>query len=294
MNCHIPAICEAIRRPGGTDLLYLLRAVYKADYIYADSVPEALVQKAIELGAVTHRGKHLALTDAGYLIGNVAKEYCNWLDNGRRMPPPRPDDASLTGKIVLDLGCSYGRWLWEFQRIARSVVGIEFQPEYPLLGAALAEVEGIHAPAIHIGSAEDVDKYIAPESIDVVFTRLMFNHVHIRSTMAKIAGVIKPGGLIWVQVEPFNKLWCQFLKRKPGREVRHKIFNGFALLNSLIYSCTGRQMQISVRGRMHARHKPAYPTRAAWRRTLQSVGFSEVTFDVGANDLVFWARKRDG
>ena len=62
MNCHIPAICEAIRRPGGTDLLYLLRAVYKADYIYADSVPEALVQKAIELGAVTHRGKHLALT----------------------------------------------------------------------------------------------------------------------------------------------------------------------------------------------------------------------------------------
>lgn len=293
MNPRIAEACDSLAEPSGEMLLRLLWAVYVgADQQTLDVIPAEVRGQAEDLGLLTTDDERLTLTEPGYLVGNVAKEYCHWIDNGRQMPPPRPPEALVADKDVLDLGCSFGRWLWEFQKIARSVVGLELQQEYLSLGRALAEREGICPPEILQGSAEDVDLYVAANSKDFVFARLLFNHVYIKRTLRKIAGILRPSGVLWMQIEP---LWLPFrnlAQRAPGRELRSKVFAIFAIVNSLVFMATGAQMHLSVRGRMHSVHKPAYPTLRSWKTVLASIGLREFQVVRGAEGSpVFYARK---
>ncbi len=294
MDRCVSETCEAIGGPRGRDLLQLLRKVYYGTHHYSalpgDLRPSVAVAEG--LGLVSRRGPWMLLTTGGYLVGNVAKEYCNWLDAGRRMPPPRPRPHYVEGKDVVDVGCSYGRWLWSFQQTARSAVGLELQGEFIALGAALARLENVPAPRILHGDAESVHELVGIEAADLVFSRLVFNAVTIDKALQSAAACLRPGGVLWLQVEPFaHALWL-LGRRRDWRRPKTVAHHAFALGNSVLYSAFGRQVHLRAAGRMHSVHRPAYPTVGRWRRALRKAGL--VGFRIEHDEqglLAFSARK---
>jgi SAM-dependent methyltransferase len=275
MAATLTEIREAILPPTGDVLLRFLRDAYYGQQgeHSTDAYPAEIALKARALGLIGQGEKRHTLTNQGYIVGNVAKEYCNWVDHGRIMPTPKPPQSMIEGKDVLDLGCSFGRWLWEFQRTAKSVVGLELQPEYVELGSALAECEGIEPPVIYNSGVERLDDFIASDSIDFVFSRLVFNHVNIHITLPKVAKVMRKGGIIWIQVETFRGAFHRIFEGE--LRFRSRVLGAFALGNSMGCMLTGRQMALPVRGRMHVSHRVAYPTLRWWKQSLKKLGIEE-------------------
>jgi len=287
---EIAASCEIIAGPDCERFLRVMRAVYFGRHESASEDTEPLVQAAEQAGLLRKKSGRLCLTDAGYLVGNVAKEYCNYLDQGHQVVGPKPPTEFFSGKDVLDLGCAFGRWLWHFQRHARSVTGIEMQAEYIQLGRVLAEREGVPLPCLIQDSIENLDRHVAPQSMDLVFSRLVFNHVAIRATLKKAVATLRPGGIIWLQVGPFRAALVDLLHSEP--RLRSKVLASFQMLNSLLCTATGRQITLRVQGRMHAHHKPACPTVGWWRRALAREGLTDFTVvHYHPEAVAFFARK---
>jgi SAM-dependent methyltransferase len=287
-----PTVAQAFRDPGSEHLLRLLARLYSGDESEARLEGErAALDEAVSLGLVRSEAGRAALNADGFLAANVAKEYLHWVDGGRQMPPPRPALDFIAGMDVLDLGCSFGRWLWEFQKQARSVRGLERQDEYIALGRALALREGIAAPEIQRGCGEDLDLYFGPGSVDFLFCRLVLNHLPIRSTLRKIAQVLRPGGVAWLQVESARFALGQLAFGE--RRLRTRVRFAFGLLNSLVCATTGRQLTLRTAGRMEGAHRPAYPPLAWWKAAVASTGLRDVHVVQGSGEsLVIWARKR--
>ncbi len=280
------SICREILQPGGEEFLRLMHRLYVGcESILLDA---GQVGQAVDLGLARMHAGRPVLTAAGYIVGNIAKEHCIWLDGGRCLPMPHPPGWMVDDCDVLDLGCSYGRWLWQFQRTARSVVGLEMQPEYIALGRALAQREGVEPPPVHCGSAEDVLQYVPPASLDLVFARLVFNHVHIGRTLRGAWAVLRPGGVLWMHVEPLRVVLRRLTRH---RRLPSVCFDLFAVANSLLFTLSGWQTGVAWPGRMHAVHKPCYPSQACWRKVLSQAGY-EGFQPVEGVAPVFWARKR--
>jgi SAM-dependent methyltransferase len=228
------------------------------------------------------------LTPHGYLVGNVCKEHTNWLKAGRALADRKPSPEQLAGRDVLDVGCSYGRWLWYFAEHARSAVGLEMQPEYITLGHALANRETMRAPEIVCGSAADLLKHFGPCSKDLIFSRLVWNYLPIESTLRQAFDVLRPGGELWVRT--LNKpSWNDFIFRlhRPASAA----WALFALLNSALFNLTGRQFSIRILGRMHCVHHIAFPSAARWQRMLRSIGFVDIHIDPEHRSLFIRARR---
>jgi SAM-dependent methyltransferase len=206
------------------------------------------------------------------------------------MPPPRPPDDYVVGKDVLDIGCGLGRWLWEFQVTARSVRGLEMQGEYIELGRSLAVREGIRVPEIYRGSVEEMDRYIGGGSVDLCFARLVLNYVAIMKTLRKAAATLRPGGVLWVQVD---SLW-----RSVGRgiwkerRVAGVLWKGFSIINTVLCMVTGLQASVRVKGRMHEEHKPAYPSVRWWRGAVRRVGLEEFRVESMSDGCVTFAARK--
>ena len=287
---EIAATCEVIAGPDCEPFLRSLREIYFGRNEAAWTRGEPALRLAEKAGLLKIHGQRLVLTDAGYLVGNVAKEYMNYLDQGRELARPKPPEEFLAGKDVLDLGCAFGRWLWQFQRHARSATGIEMQGEYIQLGRVLAEREGVPVPRLIQDSIENLDRHIAPQSVDLVFSRLVFNHVSIRSTLNKAITTLRPGGILWLQVGPFRAALVQLRNTEP--RFRSKVLSVFQLFNSLLCTSTGRQMSLRSQGRMHSVHKPAFPTVNWWHRALAREGMIDFTIvNYHPETVAFFARK---
>jgi len=294
MYSCIPDVCRAIATPRGEDLLRLMCALYRGQscseeqslILHAD-----LVGWALHLGLIEEPGARGRLTAAGYLVGSVATEYCYWVDAGRRPPTPRPPELFYAGKTVLDLGCGLGHCLWEFQKVAASALGVELQEEYIELGKALARREGIPVPQVCQGSAEELGRCVPHESVDFVFTRLVLSYVHIMPCLRGIFNALRPGGIVWIHVEPMSRVVKKLFSIEKDRKVRSLGWNMLSLLNSLLCTATGHQAQIHVRGRMHSAHKPAFPPLRWWQSTLPAIGWGPVHVVQKSPALVFWAQK---
>ena len=290
MRPEIAAACEMIAGRDCDPFLRLMRCVYFGECEAAWKESETLVNRAEKLGLLKTDQRRLTLTSAGYLVGNVAKEYCNYVEQGRQVVAPKPPVEFFSGKDVLDLGCSFGRWLWEFQRQARSATGIEMQLEYIQLGAALARREGAPMPHLIQDSIENLDRHIAPQSMDLAFSRLVFNYVAIKPTVKKAVATLRPGGVFWLEVGPFAAMLSHLVDSEP--RLRSKVLAAFELVNSILCTATGRQMVLRVKGRMHSAHKMACPSLGWWRRTLQREGL--IDFQIvryHPHGVAFYARK---
>ena len=289
MDDRIFAAAEVIGSSEGEPFLRFMSDAYygKARREAGGSADPALAT-AERIGMIQRNGAGVTFTSPGFLVGNVAKEYCHYVGNGRTTAPPKPPREMIAGKDVLDLGCSFGRTLWEFQREARSAVGIELQEEYIVLGQALSALEKVTAPKIIATTAESLDEYFGPESLDLIFTRLVLNYVRVKPVLDQMRAALRPGGVLWIQVDSPSCLPGYFFSRKTS--LRRKGWVLMAMANLPCVILTGRQISVAARGRMHERHNPAYLPLWWWRKTLEGCGLKDFRV-YPASPLVFSAQK---
>jgi len=282
----LAVVSELLLETQGFPLLQLLSE--KLDRSQAAREDPDLARAAEALGLLTPSTAGTALTDLGYILANVAKEYCHWVAQGRSMPSPRPPPALIHSKDVVDIGCGIGRWLWEFQTTARSVRGVELKPEYIEMGRLLALREGLSPPEIIQGSAEHIDRLLEPSSADLVFSRLVLNHVPIATTLSKVAAILRPGGVLWAQVESFRFGLSQCVRGEP--RLRSRLLHAFGLVNSL-FCMSNHQLAVRTGGRHHDVHSTAYPSLSWWKRAVHRAHLIEWNVVQDDDTLVFFARK---
>jgi SAM-dependent methyltransferase len=269
--------------------LRLMRSLRLGEASLWQEAPRALQHQVFDLELATPAGGGPSLTSWGDLVGSVASEYCHWVDHGRVTSPPRPDPEMIAGKDVLDLGCGFGRWLWEFQRLARTAIGIEPQGEYIALGEALARREGHRPPTIHCASAGDLRRLVPPASLDLISCRLVFNCVPIEETLLAAVTRLRPQGVLWIQVESFGQCCASLLKQ---RHLRSQALGAFAIVNSTLLVAANVQLALRSRGRMHSVHHWAYPTLGWWKRALGRAGLGDLHVDGRSGGVLsFWGRR---
>lgn len=189
------------------------------------------------------------------------------------MPPPKPPVEFFEGKTVLDLGCSIGRWLWEFEK-AKKLIGIEMEKAYVEAAKVLSKKESKNSITIINASVEDIRDLVQPNTIDFAFSRLVFNHVYIDATLSQTYNSLVEGGKLWLHVENYRFPLSQLIG---PTKVRGKIRALFSILNTLVYMTIGKQICLKLKGRMHEYHKTVYPSSRTWRKALQSTGFLDIS-----------------
>ena len=274
MDDRILAAAEVIGSPeGGPFLRFMSDAYYGKARRNQDGSDAPALATAEKIGMIQKNSAAVTFTPPGFLVGNVAKEYCHYIEQGRTTAPPKPSREMIAGKDVLDLGCSFGRTLWEFQREARSAVGLELQEEYIVLGQALSALENVAAPKIIAAGAESLDHYFGRESLDVIFTRLVLNYVRVKPVLDQMVSALRPGGLLWIQVDSPTCLPRYFFGGKVS--LRRTGWALLAMMNMPVCILTGRQISVAAPGRMHERHNPAYLPLWWWRKTLRGYGLKD-------------------
>jgi SAM-dependent methyltransferase len=286
MDKRIDAAAKVIESGDGQPFLRFMADTYHGHRNGSDPKILAL---AAEIGLIRNAGDKIELTNPGFLVGNVAKEYCHYVDYGRTTAPPKPSREMIEGKDVLDLGCSFGRSLWEFQRVARSAVGLEPQEEYIVLGRALSVQENVAAPKIINGPAEELARHFGPASLDVIFTRLVLNYVKVKPVLGQMVAALRPGGTLYILVDSPSNLPRRLLAG--GSSLQRRGWILLALLNLPVCVLTGRQLSVTIPGRMHTRHNPAYLPLWWWRKALLRRGLRDFRTFPGSGALVFCATK---
>lgn len=285
---RIYAAADMIRGANGESFLHFMSDAYHG--VARLNGEESLVkasESAQRIGMVVRRERGFELTTPGFLVANVAKEYRHYVNHGRTTAPPKPSKDMFAGKDVLDLGCSFGRTLWEFQRDARSAIGLEPQMEYIILGGALSAREGVAAPKIIAGTAESLDEHFGPASLDMIFTRLVLNYVKVTPVIEKMVSALKRGGMLWILVDSPCELPRRFFCEK---SMRRKGWALLAMANLPACILTGRQISVGASRRMHGQQNPAYLPLWWWRKTLRHHGLGDFQ-TYPCNSLAFSARK---
>jgi 2-polyprenyl-3-methyl-5-hydroxy-6-metoxy-1,4-benzoquinol methylase len=272
-----PELIEALTTGSGADFCRFLRRVYfeelRTGHVAEAAAAEpALAARAHSLHLLRPDRAGARLTDVGYEVSNVAKEYANWLDGGRKLPDGVPASI-LDGQRVLDVGCSFGRQMIAFAQHGARVWGIDFQTTYLRLSSAFARQQGLSRLRVARARAEQLP--FLPGSFDVVFCRLVLNYVaDVDGTIAEFSRVLKPGGTLVLIIEPLGAPVRSLLKSKWLGNTRTIAFILFGLLNTVIVELGGRQLVLRRQGRMHTQHSPVWPTGRWLTRHLAAQGFS--------------------
>ena len=238
---------DAVTGPDGLVLLRYLRKVYYRDSEASTTGPAA--DAAADLGWITRDGNGPSLTEAGGRIADCAREYCNWLEDGRGLPVFLAN-SDVAGKRVLDIGCSFGRYLFALERAGADAVGLEPSAAYAQLSRVFAAREGLKPPRIELGGAEALP--FEDESFDVIIFNRSLEYTNIPRALAEAGRVTAPGGRCFI-------LSCSishtFTRLRRGRSVKR---HAAILLNSIAFTATGKHL---------IRNRPGETTRASIRVT---------------------------
>jgi ubiquinone/menaquinone biosynthesis C-methylase UbiE len=273
-----PSLTETLLSPDGDRLLYFLRdafytetrqGVFRIDG--SDDLRRAAAL-ATDLGLLEPRAAGAArLTALGYELGNVAKEYCNWLDTGRSLPKPvQPEHVA--GRRVLDVGCGFGRFPITFARHGADVCGVDLQPHYLTLSRVLARREEVRPPLVALARAEALP--FPDGAFDVVHCRLVLNYTDVSTAIGEMRRVLVPGGRLFLMMITLGPFLRELFQLSWWSNRKAVVWRLFAIANTLCLQTTGRQVRLSARGRMHRSHSPTYPTQAWMRRHLRRAGFA--------------------
>ena len=118
----------------------------------------------------------------------------------KRYPIPQWPLAPAAGKIVVDVGCSWGRWSVAAARAGFFPVGLDVHID--ALAAAQRVSRQLGAETAQVcGDIEALP--FRPGSVDVVFSYSVLQHIDrakVMSFFGEAARVLKPGGLCLVQL----------------------------------------------------------------------------------------------
>jgi 2-polyprenyl-3-methyl-5-hydroxy-6-metoxy-1,4-benzoquinol methylase len=109
---------------------------------------------------------------------------------------------------VLDIGCSWGDYLAYMRRLGWETHGLELDAE------AAHHAREDHGLDVSIGRAEDRLPDYPNDSFDVVTMWHLLEHVDNPSlVLAEVYRVLRPGGMLLVEVPNFDSFWARVLGR---------------------------------------------------------------------------------
>ena len=119
-----------------------------------------------------------------------------------RKPP-----LSKVGKI-LDIGCSGGDYLAYLRTLGWEVYGIELDKD------AVRHAREHFGLNVHLGTAEHTLNNFQNESFDVITMWHVLEHMFDPSlVLAQVYRLLKPGGILMLEMPNFNSLWATVLGR---------------------------------------------------------------------------------
>lgn len=125
-----------------------------------------------------------------------------WRMRGRlpRYPIPRWPFGNGEGKILVDLGCSWGRWCIAGARTGFRPIGIDVHID--ALAAATRISRQLNGDSSFLCSDADALP-IGPNRVDCVFSYSVLQHIDkakVRRAFREIARILKPGGRCIIQL----------------------------------------------------------------------------------------------
>lgn len=150
-----------------------------------------------------------------------------WRMRGRlpRYPIPRWPFGNGEGKVLLDIGCSWGRWCIAAARAGFQPIGLDVHVD--ALAAAVRVSPQLNAVSGFLCSNADILP-IASRSVDCVFSYSVLQHIDkakVHRTFSEIARILKPGGRCIIQLPNVYGLLSLLQQLKRGfRDARPETF----------------------------------------------------------------------
>ena len=111
----------------------------------------------------------------------------------------------ITGKIVLEIGCSDGEHAEIYIKTAAFVYGVDISD----VGIELAKSKGLANTSFQVCDAHQLP--FEDEFFDCVIVNSLLHHLDLNKGLKEISRVLKPGGSLWAReplgINPFFKLY---------------------------------------------------------------------------------------
>jgi ubiquinone/menaquinone biosynthesis C-methylase UbiE len=187
--------------------------------IFTDAVRREPIPKNME--AVRRKPGQEAAVDPfvdDWLVNTNGNLYRRARGNLKRYPIPRWPLSSAPGNIVVDVGCSWGRWSIAAARAGFAPIGVDVHIDSLASAQRVSRQLGVKACYL-CGDVELLP--FRSESVDVVFSYSVLQHIDRRKVIRffeEAARVLKPGGLCLIQLP--NAFGLHSLVRQAKRGFR--------------------------------------------------------------------------
>lgn len=263
---------QAILGEMGESLLLFMRDVYFGRI--SPSVDQEVVSLALRLDLIAKdRTKNWQLTPHGALVADSAREYCNWIDD-KRLLPPSIAEAELAGMTVLDLGCGFGRHVFSASRVASLAVGLEAEPAYLKMSSILGCREGVDYPSVVCGVGEKIP--FADSVFDVIICTRSLPYMDASVAIPEMARVLRVGGKIFLLVATFGQFAREFFggpQHTPG--IRERLRVAKQAINSIGVNWFGKR--IFQRKNSHTTASYVLLTTGRLKQIMEDAGLKVVT-----------------
>lgn len=151
-----------------------------------------------------------------WLVNTNGNLYARARGKLKRYPIPRWPLPPAAGQIVLDVGCSWGRWSVAAARVGFSAIGMDVHMDALAAAGRVSRQLGADANFI-CGDIKVLP--LRARSVDVVFSYSVLQHidrVKVADFFCEVARVLKPGGLCLVQLPNAWGLYSILRQAKRG------------------------------------------------------------------------------
>jgi len=174
-----------------------------------------------------------------------------------------------TCKVVLDLGCGAGQTLIASD-LPSEVLAIGVDPDRGAL--ALGRTLTDH---VHFASASGEDLPFTDAAFDMVISRVALYYRNIPRALAEISRVLRPGGQVWVSVNPPSFAFQRMASAIREGSVRGFVFSLYTLANAFSLQIANRLLMWPF-GRK--RYESVLTTMGV-RRAFKRAGFKDTNVE---------------
>lgn len=265
-------IRTALLGPDGSALIHLMHLKgFGQDT--SDAAPASL-QLATDLRWIDPDSG--VLTPLGTCAADSCREYQFWIERDRKTPfdgyAPHLSPAFFKGRKVLEIGPGMGANLMSIAAAGGEVLGVEPVTAYIQMGAILSEREGLAAPDVRQGAAEDIP--FGNASADLILCASAHQYFEILPAFHEIARTLTKGGELLIVGGTFKPYFWGGLKailQERSGAAAYVI----TVLNSLSYMAFKTRVIPARTG--FSTSRPVYPSQAALMRLLSQTGFEQVS-----------------
>jgi 2-polyprenyl-3-methyl-5-hydroxy-6-metoxy-1,4-benzoquinol methylase len=151
-----------------------------------------------------------------WLVNTNGNLYRNARGRLKRYPIPQWPLGSAAGKIVVDVGCSWGRWSVAAARAGYFPVGLDVHIDALAAATRVSRQLGVETAQV-CGDVEVLP--FRSGSVDVVFSYSVLQHIERLKVMRffeEVARVLKPGALCLVQLPNAHGLYSILRRARRG------------------------------------------------------------------------------